>query len=291
MHDQMTVAHEIRYPWWKYRPWPQEACDRAVAFGTNAKETWDLMTEMQRRGCDPHWPGGLRDSFLTIWHRDPERNGSDDSCGWSYPHLSQKHRKRLKAFAWSEARDPYFIAQSGKTWAGSNSEAEAMYRGLILQVCRVAGVPMTFGEAAKMASLHIQCPDCCPRADILCFQPGYHTNSKSDDREERERHFYGMCCGILKGILASRRPWYRHPRWHIHHWQFQFHPLQRIRRALFDRCEVCHERFSGNEPVMSTCWDTPRPRGLSRLAFWRSNTHIRHEKCLQKPEVARKDAT
>ena len=23
--------------------------------------------------------------FITIWHVDPERNGTDDSCGWVFP--------------------------------------------------------------------------------------------------------------------------------------------------------------------------------------------------------------
>lgn len=50
MHDPMTVAHEIR------RPWPQRS---------------PLFTGGR------YWP-----SIVTIWHVDPERDGSDDSCDW-----------------------------------------------------------------------------------------------------------------------------------------------------------------------------------------------------------------
>ena len=50
MHDPMTVAFEIRYPW---RDKPCKA-----------------------------WPDGYRHSFITIWHKDAERDGSDSSCGW-----------------------------------------------------------------------------------------------------------------------------------------------------------------------------------------------------------------
>lgn len=50
MHDPLTVAFEIRSP---FRDKPSQLC-----------------------------PKGYRPSLVTIWHCDPERDGSDDSCGW-----------------------------------------------------------------------------------------------------------------------------------------------------------------------------------------------------------------
>lgn len=51
MFDPLTVAHEIKYPW---------------------------------RGRRSHFfPKGYRSSFITIWHKDPCKDGSDDSCDWS----------------------------------------------------------------------------------------------------------------------------------------------------------------------------------------------------------------
>lgn len=44
MHDPCTIAHEIRWPW----------KDKS----------------------------GYRPPILTIWHVDPEKDGSDDSCDW-----------------------------------------------------------------------------------------------------------------------------------------------------------------------------------------------------------------
>lgn len=48
MHDPMTGAFEIKYPWLS------------------------------------QWPDGTpyRPTFVTIWHVDPEKGGSDDSCDW-----------------------------------------------------------------------------------------------------------------------------------------------------------------------------------------------------------------
>lgn len=55
MHDPMTVAFELRYPW---RAYPKE----------------QRTTEFRR---------SYRRAFIVIWHVDPERDGSDDSCDWS----------------------------------------------------------------------------------------------------------------------------------------------------------------------------------------------------------------
>lgn len=52
MHDPMTVAFEIRYPWKAYK---------------------NPRNEFEKN---------YRSSFITIWHVDPEKGGSDDSCDW-----------------------------------------------------------------------------------------------------------------------------------------------------------------------------------------------------------------
>lgn len=64
MHDPCTVAFEIRYPWKKYGN-----------LGRN---------EFERK---------YRESFITIWHVDPERDGSDDSCDWFGRKLTAKEKE------------------------------------------------------------------------------------------------------------------------------------------------------------------------------------------------------
>lgn len=54
MHDSMTVAFEIRYPW--------------VARRNRKSRDKFLHT--------------YHDPFITIWHCDPETDGTDDSCDW-----------------------------------------------------------------------------------------------------------------------------------------------------------------------------------------------------------------
>lgn len=87
MHDPMTVAHEIKYPWFKgsgefrYRP-----------------------------------------SIITIWHVDPQRDGSDDSCDW-FNHKRQltPELKLLREATWDmetllDNRPHFPDSREHKTW-------------------------------------------------------------------------------------------------------------------------------------------------------------------------------
>lgn len=65
MFDPLTVAHEIKYPW---------------------------------RGKKSEWfPKGYRATFITIWHRDPCKDGSDNSCDW---HGSKKPLSPKEKVLW-----------------------------------------------------------------------------------------------------------------------------------------------------------------------------------------------
>ena len=48
-------------------------------------------------------------------------------------------------------------------------------------------------------------------------------------------------------ILRSEQKWYQHPRWHVHHWNFQFHPWQQLKRRYWDKCSVCGKRVVKND--------------------------------------------
>lgn len=275
MHDPLTVAFHIRYPWYKYRPWPKRL--RALAsngeFGPGV--TWNhRMTRAERRNRSPHWPDGYRDTFATIWHVDPECDGSDDSCGWSRPHLTPRHRVAVRAIAWQEAHYPYFLRCNSKTWAGTRHEAECLYRGLLLTVAAAVGVPMTFDQAAKEASGVIHHSDCCDTANVFCFVPGYHTNNLTDTAHGREDVFYGIAANTARWLLADRRPWWRHPRWHVHHWRIWIHPLQMFKRWAFSRCAKCGGRFGWGESPTSHQWHGTGP------LWFRSERGAMHSRCV-----------
>jgi len=257
MHDPMTVAHEIKYPWWQHKPWPKRFRHK-----DHRKFIWEHeMNAEDKKGRAQMWPEGYRNTFITICHVDPCRGrGGDDSCGYSYVQLTDKQVERLKNTAWWEGRLKHFLCGKEKAWTGGLAEAECLYRGMVLLVARVLDIPMTFDRAAKHAaeSIHIRTSE--NAGGCFCFVPGYHTNNKQDRESDRVDHFTGILCGIAKSLLTERRPWYRHPKWHFWHWKFQCHALLDVKRWLFSRCCRCGKRFAWRYCPVTDNWNSEGPK-------------------------------
>jgi hypothetical protein len=283
MHDPCTVAFDIKYPWWKYRPWPKAKRHYRGTCSPGHEYMWNRLTDAEKKGRASHWVDGYRDTFATIWHVDPERDGSDDSCGWSFPKLTGEQWERLRNVAWSEGRNPYFLRCRDKEWIGTRAEAESLYRGLVLLVADVLGIPCTYDEAARHAARYIHDPDCSDPARVFCYLPGYHTNFPDDETdgppysgataERRREHFAGVLAGVAVTLLRKRRSWWRHPKWHVWHWRVQIHPLQQFKRWAFSRCATCGRGFSwGYAPVCGQ-WDGDGPR------WFRGERNVHHHLC------------
>lgn len=159
MYDPLTVAFDI---WVPIPKWLQRS-------NPTSGLTWE------------------RYFLLTIWHKDPCSDGTDNSCGWFLPKLNKKEADRAKDLIQNEY-------DNLKYWFPGLAEHE--------QIDRIHRI----------------------------FQ-------------------------IYKRIY---RPWYRHPKWHVHHWCFQIHPYQKFRRWAFIRCVGCGGRFKWGESVVGT----DRPKGI-----------------------------
>jgi len=160
---------------------------------------------------DLHWPWGgevfagkrYRPVVATLWHVDPERDGSDDSCGWAYPHLTPAER------AW--------------------------VRNLIYR----------------------------PDDNLQSWFGG------AQDHDERVWRL-GRTIRLYKSL---RRPWWRHPRWHVWHWRLTIYPVLNLKRWLWSRCMGCSQRFPFGSAPVSSGWDTPGPR------WFRGETSLYHDAC------------
>lgn len=242
----MTVAFEIRKPWYKYKPWPKKH-----RYGHEKRFAWEhRMTEAEKAKCERMWPEGYRESLVTIWHVDPEKDGSDDSCGFTYPKLSKQQIERLHNAAWSESRNPHFLACKAKEWDGTYTEAVSLYEGLVLLICNALNIKVSMDFVRRFAVERIHHADCVAPTGVFCFLPGYHTNNENDCEEDRQEHFRGILCGIARGVLYELRPWWKAPRWHFWHWRFQIHAWQAFKRWAFDRCDKCHKGFKWGESVI-----------------------------------------
>lgn len=251
MYDPMTQAFQIPYPWKKY--------------GKSGRD------EFERN---------YRSPLITIWHVDPERDGTDDSCGWTRPKLSKDQISRINSIAGDESREPWFQAYYGKK-IHSPTEAETLLRQAFMlvgkvfsreHICKPPIKCVTFTEASSWACEMIGNPMDNFRGS-LAFLPGYHSNNEADreiDRKDTAENFF-RCIGAY--ILRERRPWYRHPRWHFWHWQIQIHPVQDFKRWAFTRCADCGKRFNWGQSGWTNKWDSPGPR------WFRSEEDLHHDWC------------
>jgi len=239
MHDPMTVVCDIPNPF----SWRKDYRDK-----------WRMNT------------------LLTIWHVDPESDGSDDSCGWSFPRLTRMQRDALKFMASEEAERPWFLA-CGEKSNPDPVQAETLLRGAYLCVARAIDVRVTWDEACCFASRYTH-NDVDNFRSALCLLPGWHSNFSEDREKDRLYCATTFFFSVARNILRAHRPWWRHPRWHLHHWKVQVRPLQDFKRWAFSRCATCGKRFSWGYAPVSTSWEGDGPK------WFKSEQHVHHHDCL-----------
>lgn len=214
MHDPMTVAHEIY-------------------LGAKRKKN-----------------GNYRTPLITIWHVDPEKDGTDDSCGWFIRsrHIDKKLYSKVKSEFEFNFKHNYWFNESGYP--------KFSVPGLTLEMFSKASwiIHMELyggGHYSKKAKRKHDAFMKKNLYDILHFAEnptdslhGSITMKYGVEKpEERCAHFVSV---ITAYVMRRLRPWYKHPRWHIHHWKIQFHPWQRLKRRYWDKCCVCGKRgFKG----------------------------------------------
>lgn len=168
---------------------------------------------------------------FTLWHVDPEADGSDDSCGWFNPKPTEADAKIIAEMVRDEQQTPW--ASTAQTYVRDPRYQYPEARpgdGLAL-------ILMAYCEAAWKADRRRM--DAALIAEAMELATHRHDNLMHTVCEP-ERLF---AC-VVRHYRRNRRRWWQHPRWHVHHWKLQVHFLHRLRRWLFDRCAVCGGRFT-----------------------------------------------
>ena len=247
-YDPCTVAFDIKYPW-------------------------------KRKPCK-FWPKGYRDTFITIWHVDPERGGDhgnrgDDSCGWFRPPLYPEERERIAKLGRSEystiwakqdatAKEKSYAyicidqdCYGAIYWAWRRIKQEMNPRGLWK-----FGGARNFLTASELEEIY-----------SLAWNPidNLQTSFREVTSEEKAARFF---ITVYRCFQRHHRPWWKHPRWHVHHWKLQIHPWQQFKRWAFARCSGCRKGFRWGERVWGyggpeiyhdTCTENgPQTRGIGR---------------------------
>jgi hypothetical protein len=155
--------------------------------------------------------------YVTVWHIDPESDGSDDSCGWSRPRIGKERLAKLKSEA--EFERQFFF---GKKYATLNLNTascyEVIYAIWAIIRWRFYRKQVTAAEIKEISDLASSPTD---NLRHLVYEAKH-------DAEEFVRLWY---C-IYRAQARHHRKWYQHPKWHIRHWRIQIHIGRKVRFYL-----------------------------------------------------------
>lgn len=227
-------------------------------------------------------------TIARIYHVDPCTDGTDDSCGFFMRsrHGDEKQLEEIcKRLEWDWDR----TFQMSKEDMDEEDETDApnpvRYLGLfhpttglpmmsvssiVLNIySQVTYVMMGHERARKymqdnIASilLFAENPTDSLR-DSICLtfgDDGYEKLSDKARTRRRAERIHSIASIVYADVLRKTRPWWKHPKWHVHHWQFQFPLIDTFNRWMFSRCCKCGGRFAWGESVTTDIWDNPGPK-------------------------------
>lgn len=199
-----------------------------------------------------------------LWHKDPEKDGTDDSCGWFMrPRHGDKATlerivKRME-YDW----DRIYTSDSGKIYHSGFFTPQGFpalsTHAIALNLFWFAALEhfglnpvRSWKKSKKFMRKHL--------LDILLFAENPFDSlhdaitlkfGNDVKREERIRSMAGV---VYAWILRAERPWWKHPRFHFWHWRITVHAWLHFKRRFFTRCCVCHKTFKWGESPISG-WD------------------------------------
>lgn len=158
--------------------------------------------------------------LFTLWHKDPCTDGTDDSCGWFIRarHCDQKILEEVKSEFDFNFKHNYWFDKDGKQIFSTIGTLVQMYNSATwIYYGRAKGrkkhekfMRKYLYDIIQFAENPIDCG-----GDSITGR-WYKNNLLSTDR------FSGFAGMIYSDILRKTRPWYKHPRWHIHHWRISW---------------------------------------------------------------------
>ena len=236
MHDPKTVAFEI--------------------FGLRG---W--VHKWRRDHADKYDHQDSRFSYLspiiTIWHNDPETDGSDDSCGYSYPRMSKDLYRKAEKIAESEWE--YMFGKYPYRYQSASAFEVLFALWSILAWRLFKRRHLSAREMEEIAS--------------LASNPNDNLRWVIFDATRSAENAKRLGFLVLRCYLRVHRPWYRHPKWHVHHWSIQIHFTQKLKRWAFSKCEGCHKRFTWGYSPTSTSWHGSGP------SWFRGESNVYHSDC------------
>jgi len=155
--------------------------------------------------CNKIWKkDSYVESVLDIWHVDPERNGTDDSCGYSYPVICKEEKSKIREMGESEYK--FMFGESYATLKGASTYEIIWATWRIIAWRQYRRSKLTLDEITYISDLAGS-----PHDNLQ----NWVTAAKSDAK----------ACGAFFEIVnrsyrRCNRRWWQHPRFHLFHWGY-----------------------------------------------------------------------
>lgn len=213
------------------------------------------------------------ESLIEIWHVDPERGGNDDSCDWFGTRgLTDADKDWLRKEARSEhtfffrgvlkydegSRGELTENTRGERWEGGMMHAsafEVLYgiASIILWRMPVNGRKLceqAFAGWRMRRALSAALPEILSLVGHSSDNLHRLIAEARACTDEGELAMGELFIAVARNLRRAQRPWWRHPRWHVHHWSIRVAPWENLKRWVTRRCADCGKRFAwGYAPV------------------------------------------
>lgn len=242
-------------------------------------------------------------NIAQIWHHDPCKGGSDDSCGrfmrashgddnviqaavkrleWDWSRTFQLSRRDYEDDCEEYGMQPNLVRYVGMFKPNGTPVMSTI--GIVINIYFAVLVEhfkinKNVDRARKKTHKYIN----DNLSSILLFAENptdsLHSSitnvfgsevADSTDERQRERkqrqQIQSLVCAVYGDILRTTRPWYKHPNFHVHHWQIKLAPVQYLKR-LFQRCSKCNRHmwreqrsynWHGDRATCTTCEPLPQ---------------------------------
>lgn len=167
---------------------------------------------------------GIRNALITIWHVDPCKDGTDDSCGWF---MRERHgdkdmlEKIRKEFEFNFKHN-YWFDKEGKQIFSTIGTLIEMYS-------HATWIYFNRNRRKQKEFMRKYLLDIIQFAENPIDCGGDNITNKWNYKSHEER-FNGMAGMIYSDICRKQRKWWQHPKWHIHHWKIELVFLRQFKK-------------------------------------------------------------
>lgn len=164
---------------------------------------------------------------ITLWHKDPCSDGSDDSCGKTIRsrHLNPQILEKIKhEFEFNLKQNYWFYPNSFSVFS-PGATLQLMYKCALLIIYNGNKKKINSFFKNHIHEIYILAEnphDCL--GDIITNKWNYKTKELYSER-------IGLAATIYADIISKDRKWYQKPEWHINHWKLSIKFMKNYKQS------------------------------------------------------------